>query len=238
MQTPSFPIRASSRRLHALLLPTLLAVTSAAVLVASPPAAAQAGAAPGASQLADAEVAAALARFDEAGAGDHAAIEDAAERLARLSATRPADPVLRAYAGAALAMRALTTRLPWRKMSHSEDGLALVDKALAQLGPAHEAPLYRGVPAVLEARFIAASTFLNLPVMFNRRERGRQQLDEVLGHPLFDAAPAPFKAVVWLRAARLADADQQPARRRQWLEKAAATNAPQAAAARDQLKAL
>ena len=150
MQTPSFPIRASSRRLHALLLPTLLAVTSAAVLVASPPAAAQAGAAPGASQLADPEVAAALARFDEAGAGDHAAIEDAAERLARLSATRPADPVLRAYAGAALAMRALTTRLPWRTMSHTEDGLALVDKALAQLGPVHEAPLYRGVPASLK----------------------------------------------------------------------------------------
>jgi hypothetical protein len=123
-------------------------------------------------------------------------------------------------------------------MSHTEDGLALIDKALAQLGPAHEAPLYRGVPAVLEARFTAAATFLNLPAMFNRNERGRRQLDEVLKHPQFDSAPAAFKAVVWLRAARLADADEQPALRRQWLEKVATSDAPQAAAARDQLKAL
>lgn len=228
----------SRRLLLALALPTLLSIASVALIVVSPPAAAQTGAAEGANLLADPEVATALARFDQAGPDNHGAIEDAAERLSKLSAAQPANPVLRAYAGAAVSMRALTTMLPWRKMSHTEDGLALVDKALAQLGPAQDAPLYRGVPAVLETRFIAASTFLNLPAMFNRNERGRKQLDEVLKHPLFDASPAPFKAVVWLRAARLAEADQQPALRKQWLEKVATSDAPQAAAARDRLKAL
>lgn len=228
----------SRRLLLALALPTLLSVVAAALIVVSPPAAAQAGAATGLQQLADPEVAAALARFDQAGPDNHAAIDDAAQRLARLSAARPADPVLRAYAGAAASMRALTTLLPWRKMGHTEDGLALIDKALAQLGPADAAPLHRGVPAVLETRFIAAATFLNLPALFNRHERGRRQLDEVLAHPLFDGAPAGFKATVWLRAARLADADQQPAQRRQWLEKVARSDAPQAAAARQQLGAL
>lgn len=234
----SLSLAPSRRLLLALALPTLLSIASAALIVVSPPAAAQAGAAEGAKLLADPEVAAALARFDQAGPDNHAAIEDAAERLGKLSAAQPANPVLRAYAGAAVSMRALTTMLPWRKMSHTEDGLAQVDKALAQLGPAHEAPLYRGVPAVLETRFIAAATFLNLPAMFNRNDRGRKQLEEVLKHPLFDSAPAPFKAVVWLRAARLAEADQQPALRKQWLEKVAASDAPQAAAARDRLKAL
>lgn len=228
----------SRRRLLALCLPALLSILSAALVVASPPAAAQAGAAQGASRMADPEVAAALARFDQAGPANHAAIDDAADQLTRLAAARPADPVLRAYAGAAVSMRALTTMLPWRKMSHAEDGLALLDKALAQLGPADDAPRYRNVPAVLETRFIAAATFLNLPAMFNRQERGRRQLTEVLEHPLFDGAPAPFKAVVWLRAARLAEADQQPAQRKQWLQKVAASDAPQAAAARDLLKAL
>jgi len=127
----------------------------------------------------------------------------AADRLGRLSTAQPAEPVLRAYAGAAVAMRAQTTMLPWRKMSHAEDGLALIDKALSQLGPADEAPRPRGVPGVLEARFVAANTFLGLPAMFNRGECGRSQLDAVLGHPLFDNAPAPFKAVVWLRAGEM-----------------------------------
>jgi hypothetical protein len=94
------------------------------------------------------------------------------------------------------------------------------------------------VPAVLEARFVAANTFLGLPAMFNRGERGRAQLDAVLGHPLFGSAPVPFKAVVWLRAARLAEADAKPEQRRQWLQKVADSGAPQASVAREQLKAL
>lgn len=239
MQALSTLCTAASRRLLlALALPTLISIASAVLMVVSPPAAAQAGAAAGANLLAGSEVATALARFDQAGPDNHAAIEEAAERLGKLSAAQPANPVLRAYAGAATTMRSLTTMLPWRKMSHTEDGLAQVDKALAQLGPAHEAPLYRGVPAVLETRFIAAATFLDLPAMFNRSERGRKQLGEVLKHPLFEGTPAPFKAVVWLRAAHLAEADQQPALRKRWLEKVATSDAPQAAAARDRLKAL
>ena len=123
-------------------------------------------------------------------------------------------------------------------MTFAEDGLAQIDKALAQLASAHDQPLHRGVPAVLETRFVAASTFLGLPSMFNRGERGRQQLDQVLASPLLDSAPLPFRAVVWLRAARLAEDDRQPARARQWYERVVASNAPQAPAARDRLKGL
>ena len=64
------------------------------------------------------------------------------------------------------------------------------------------------------------------------------ELDAVLGHRLFGSAPAPFKAVVWLRAARLAEADARPELRRQWLQKVADSGAPQAGAARRQLEAL
>lgn len=226
------------RLLLTLAVPAVLSFASTLLVVTSAPAAAQTGASAGAELLNDPAVAAALARFDQAGPDDHAAIEDAAERLVLLSNGRPSDPVLRAYAGAAVSMKALTTLLPWRKIRHTEDGLALIDKALAQLGPAHEAPLHRDVPAVLETRFIAASTFLNLPQMFNRNERGRKLLDEVLKHASFGSAPTPFKAVVWMRAARLAQADQQTALRQHWLEKVAASGTAQSAAAREQLKAL
>lgn len=192
------------RLLLAVALPTALAIGGAALLATSPSAWAQGHGAASGALPADPELAAALARFDQAGASNHDAIEDAATRLTRLSAAHPADPVLRAYAGAATSMRALTTMLPWRKMSHTEDGLALIDKALAQLTPAHDAPLHRGVPAVLETRFVAANTMLSLPSMFNRQDRGRKLLEEVRTSPLLQQSPAPFQAVVARRVAQQA----------------------------------
>ncbi len=195
------------------LLPLAVAAASLPALpplaLAQPPTPEAAGAA--VALPADPELAAALQRFAQAGPDNHAAIEDAAARFTKLSAAHPADPVLRAYAGAATAMLAQTSWLPWRKLSHAEDGLALIDKALAQLGPANDAPLHRNVPAALETRFIAAGTFLALPAMFKRQDRGRQLLKDVMASPLFDGSPAPFKAVVQQRAARLAEADRKAA---------------------------
>ncbi|MDT7835201.1 hypothetical protein [Aquabacterium sp. OR-4] len=186
----------------------------------------------------DGGFAAAFARFSAAKPGDEAAIEAATAQFNKLLAAAPTDPVLRAYAGASTSMRATTTLLPWKKMGHAEDGLALVDKALAQLGPAHDAPSHLGVPAVLLVKFTAANTFLAMPGMFNRGERGHKLLDDVLKSPLFEPSPAPFKATVWLRAGQQAATDQQPALARQWYEKAAASSTPQAAVARSRLQAL
>lgn len=178
---------------------------------------------------------AALARFVDTLAGDGAAIERSAAELQRLSEAQAGDPVLRAYAGAAVARRATGTWLPWKKLAFAEEGLALIDKALAQLEPAHDAPLHRGVPAVLDTRFVAATTFLALPAMFNRQERGRKLLAQVLASPLLEAAPLPFRASVWMRAAQLADETQDPAQASAWYEKVASSQAPQAEVARRRL---
>jgi hypothetical protein len=197
--------------------------------------------APGAPSMAATDAAtfaAAMADFQNAAAGQDAAIEASAGRLLKLSQADPADPVLRAYAGAAVAMRARTTMLPWKKMAHAEDGLALIDKALAQLTPEHDAPAYRHVPASLEVRFTAAGTFLAMPGMFNRRERGLKLLDDVARSPLLEAAPLPFKGLVWLRAGQEAAKAQQTTEARQWFEKVSTSGAPQAAAAQAQLKSL
>jgi hypothetical protein len=183
-------------------------------------------------------VTAALADFQRALAGEKAAIEPAAAQLQTLSQADPGNPVLRAYAGATTAMRASTTLLPWQKLTHAEDGLALIDKALAQLTPAHDAPMYRHVPASLEVRFTAAGTFLAMPSMFNRHERGLKLLDEVVKSPLLDAAPAPFKGAVWMRAGQEAAKAQRNAEAREWFQKVSASGAPQAPAAQARLKDL
>lgn len=186
----------------------------------------------------DAAVAGALAEFQRALGGQQASIEPAAEQFATLSKAEPSNPVLRAYAGASTAMRASTTLLPWKKLNHAEDGLALVDKALAQLTPAHDAPMYRHVPASLEVRFTAAGTFLAMPAMFNRHERGLKLLDEVAKSPLMASAPPPFQGVVWMRAGQEAAKAQRTAEARDWFRKVSSSGAPQAAAAQARLKEL
>ncbi|MEW6707099.1 MAG: hypothetical protein AB1430_19805 [Pseudomonadota bacterium] len=146
---------------------------------------------------------AAFAQFQHALEGDDDATEQAAEAFGRLAQAEPADPVLQAYAGAAVAMKARSTLLPWKKMGYAEEGLARIDKALALLQPAHDTLLHRGTPASLETRFVAATTFLGMPPMFHRHARGAALLEQVLSSPLFAQSPQPFQATVRARAAQL-----------------------------------
>jgi tetratricopeptide (TPR) repeat protein len=180
----------------------------------------------------------ARALFIQAQAGDTAATEKAADAFGALLRTEPDNPVLMAYAGASTAMRASTTMLPWKKMNYAEDGLAMIDKALAMLTPAHNAVLQNRTPAALEVRFVAASTFLAVPGFMNRGVRGTTLLTEVLDSPLFAQAPLGFQGAVWLRSGKLAQADKRTDDARKYFNEVIKHNAPQADAARAQLSAL
>ena len=184
------------------------------------------------------EFGAAFAQYQEAMQGKSDAIAPSATRWRELSDAAPTDPVLRAYAGSATTMLATTTMLPWRKMGHAEDGLALLDKALAQLTPAHDAPSHQGIPASLSTRFVAASTFIALPAMFNRKERGERLLQEVLTSPLLAATHPDFRATVWMTAARHAQKEKRTDEARQWLQKVAEGGSKHAASAAQRLKEL
>jgi hypothetical protein len=180
----------------------------------------------------------ARAHFQPALNGDSAAIDPAAAQLKALSDAEPADPVLRAYAGAATSMRARTTWLPWRKMGFAEDGLAQIDKALAQLTPAHEAAPTGAVPLALETRYVAASSFLAMPDMFNRGARGEQLLAQVLSAPALAAAAPEFQSTVWLYAGKRAALAGHKDEARQWLAKVASGGTARAAAAQQLLAGL
>lgn len=186
----------------------------------------------------EAQFQSAFAQFSQAQTGDSAAVDQAAEAFAALLRTEPGNPVVMAYAGATTAMRANTTLLPWKKMSYAEDGMAQIDKALALLTPAHNAVVQNSTPGVLEARFVAANTFLAVPGFMNRGGRGAKLLGEVLASPLLAQSPLEFQATVWLRAAKLAQADKRLDDARKYLNEVIDSKAPQAEAARAQLKAL
>lgn len=175
--------------------------------------------------------------FNQASAGDSAAIDKAADEFGALLQAEPASPVLMAYAGASTAMKARTTALPWKKMGHAEDGLALVDKALALLRPEHDAPMQHGTPGALEVRFVAANTFLAMPGFMNRGPRGAKLMAEVLASPLFASAPLPFQGAVWMSAAAQATKDKRPEEAQRYLNEVVSRNAPQADRAKALLKA-
>ncbi len=151
---------------------------------------------PAVQAMPDAQFQPAQAVFLKAADGDKSAVEGAADAFAALLKAEPANPVLMVYSGAATSMKATTTFLPWKMMAHAEEGLAQIDKALALLTPAHNAPLQRGTPAVLEVKLVAANTFMAVPGFMNRKERGERLLKEVLTSPLLASAPAEFQASV------------------------------------------
>lgn len=181
---------------------------------------------------------AAFATFQRAAAGDEGAIDSAVTQFNSLAEADPSDPLLLAYSGAATALQARATLLPWKKMSYADEGLARIDKALALLQPAHDTLLHRNTPTSLETRFVAANTFLGMPSMFNRGARGRSLLEQVLQSPQFVTSPLPFRGTVWLRAGIAAAADNRPADARRWFEQVVASGAPQAGAAQAKLKEL
>lgn len=180
----------------------------------------------------------ALEQFLQATHGNEAAVEKSAYAFAALLAQEPTNPVLMAYSGAATSLKATTTLLPWKKMRYAEDGMALLDKALAMLTAAHNAPLQHDVPAALEVRFVAGNTFLAVPGFMNRGARGSKLLNDVLASPLLTTSPLGFRGDVWMKVAEVAAKDKHPEEARKLFNEVIKASAPQAQSARTQLQAL
>ena len=186
----------------------------------------------------EAQFQSAFQQFLLASAGDSAAIEHAAEAFSGLVKSEPANPVLLAYSGAATAMKATTTWLPWKKMGYADDGLAQLDKALSLLNPAHDAAIQNGTPGVLEVKYVAANTFLAVPGFMHRHDRGNKLLDDVLSSPLLANAPLAFRGTVWMKAADEAIKAKNTVQAKRYLDLVVQQQAPQAAQAQTLLKGL
>lgn len=186
----------------------------------------------------DAPFQSAFKTFSAAQQGDSGAMSRAADEFEALLQADPGNPAVMAYAGAATALKARSTILPWKKIGYAEDGLARIDKALALLQPAHDTQLLNHSPVSLQARFTAANTFLNMPGMFNRSARGAKLLAEVQASPVFSQATPGFQGAVLMRAAQLAAKEFRTADARRDLTLVIERSLPQADAARAQLKEL
>jgi hypothetical protein len=176
--------------------------------------------------------------LDVAGEDNTPAIEKANEAYEQIFKRHRNHPLVMAYTGASRAMLAYTTLLPWKKIRHVEDGLALVDKSQLLLTPENDVVWPTGAPVILETRFVAAKTFLDLPGFFNRGPRGETLLKQVLEDKNFDRAPLILRGQAWLQAAQLAASEKRKADARRWATLVVDNRAPQQQAALALLKTL
>lgn len=138
----------------------------------------------------------AVAQFKLATTGDAQAIDQAAEQFSTLLQQTPDNPVLMTYAGSSLSMRAITAPSNEQRRAYAEDGLAMIDKALIMLTPAHDQVGPSGVPDALQARYVAARTFLAVPAFMNRRPQGVELINTIVSSPQFAQCPAGFQDAV------------------------------------------
>lgn len=180
----------------------------------------------------------ALQQFLAATRGDKAAVQRSQQAWERLLEQQPGNPLLLSYLGTTLTLKGRDAWAPWTKLQAVEDGLAQIDKALQLLRPEHERQQVLGSALALQVRANAAQTFLALPSMFKRQERGERLLKELLNHPaLADSAPG-LRGSVWLSAARQAHKQQQAEQARVLAQRIVDQALPQAEAARALLKEL
>lgn len=178
------------------------------------------------------DFAAAEALFHKARGGNGEAATEAAARFERLAGSDTAyAPLYLAYLGAAQALQGRDAWMPWAKMRATERGLASLDKALRRLDARHDTLLLREAPVALEARLVAATTFLALPELFHRLEAGKTALRAAFASPAFAAAPAALRAQLHRQAAIAAARDKQPQEEIAQLKKALAADPAGAVAA-------
>lgn len=148
----------------------------------------------------------------------------------------PGNPLLMSYAGAATAKSSLDKFATAEKITALQNGTAMVEQAL-QLAD-HSQAMHGSVPVALEVRFVAASTYLAVPKVMNRHDKGEQLLKDVIDARQFAQTDVNFRGAVWMRAATLAAEKNQADEAKKYLNEIVKNNAPQAVKATQLLQTL
>jgi len=132
--------------------------------------------------------------------GDKRAVRTATNRFRSLSLSHPNDPVFLAYFGACLTLQGRDLQNNIEKKRATDEGLAKIDRAL-EMNPYREA---QDSAMYLDTLLVAANSFIHIPSFFNRYDKGKQLLNEILQHRDFDGMAPGFKAATYMAAALVA----------------------------------
>jgi len=152
--------------------------------------------------------------------GDKRAVRDATNRFRLLSQSHPKDPVYLAYFGACMTLQGRDAPNGINKKRLTDEGLDKIDRALKLLADDKNMPSSRRLDTML----VAANSFIYIPSFFNRYERGKRLLREILKHGDFKEMAAGFKAATYFTAALVAQGDGDDNEYRRYLNLAIDTD--------------
>ncbi|MDN3681277.1 hypothetical protein QWZ04_13195 [Vibrio tapetis subsp. quintayensis] len=143
-----------------------------------------------------------ISQYNQAAAGDEALVETVVTELTTLIDNEGANPLTLVYLGSGQTLQGRDAFWPWNKMKLVEKGLATIDKGLNLMGTqkiaSEQQTVIMGLPESYMARAIAATTYSQLPDMFNHFERGYDLYLDLLDEPYIQQAP--FEATSWIYA--------------------------------------
>lgn len=149
--------------------------------------------------------------FGAAAGGDKDASDKAIAAFQAISAAYPGHPVFAAYEGSVNTIKGRDALMPWDKMKFVEKGANAIEKALAQLTPAHDETIINGSPESQLVRLVAVETLMQLPEFFNRKAGAKRALEQGLAAPLFAQSSPTVRAGFLNAAARLAKDEKRQA---------------------------
>lgn len=146
--------------------------------------------------------------------GDKRAVRTATNRFRSLSLSHPNEPVFLAYFGACLTLQGRDLQNNIERKRVTDEGLAKIDRAL-EMNPYRED---QGSAMYLDTLLVAANSFIHIPSFFNRYDKGKQLLNEILQHRGFDAMAPGFRAATYMAAALVAQGDNDDKAYRHYLD--------------------
>jgi len=146
--------------------------------------------------------------------GDKRAVRDAVRLFRSLSQQHLKDPVYLAYFGASITLQGRDAANGINKQRFTEEGLGKIDQALKMLADDSFVPSSRR----LDTQLVAANSFIYIPSFFNRYDRGKRLLHEILEDKDFNGMAPGFKAATYFTAALIARGEGNNSENRRYLE--------------------
>lgn len=172
----------------------------------------------------DAELRQVYPLYQSAIEGDKSASRDAERALSELAEHYPNDPVMQLLHGSSQTLRGRDAWLPWNKLSHTEDGLDQMARALRLLTDAHQSHAFEGLPVPTYVRMTAAINFISVPDMFGRFEHGYDLLQQLSNDPDTALLPDTVQATIHYYTAQAAEKVNDATVKQQALQRLYAIN--------------
>lgn len=141
-----------------------------------------------------------LQLYYQAADGDESKTEAAYDTFTALIDREGSTPLTLVYQGSAETLLGRDAWMPWNKMKYVEQGLAKIEKGLNLIAtdslPLAEQERVMGLPEYQLSRAMAATTFTQLPDMFNHFEPGYELYLQLLSETEF--VYQPFAASAWV----------------------------------------